>query len=64
MTVAEEAGLAPECPVHGLDHDARLGRDQRHRRPGIAALTEQGPGGGQDVATRLRGLLVATARDS
>ena len=59
---AEEAGLAPERPVDGLDNDARLGRDLRHRRRGIAALTEQGPGGGQDVAARLGSLLLASRR--
>ena len=56
MTPRKSAGRAPECPVHGLDHEARLDPIRGKGRL-VDALTEQGPGCGQDVAARLLGLL-------
>ena len=62
QSVAQDAALRLEGEVDGLERDAGLGRDRRHRRRRVALLLEQPPGRLEDLAPRRRRLLAAARR--
>ena len=59
---AQQAALGLEGDVDGLERDAGLGRDRRHRRRGVALPLEQPLGRLEDVAAGRGGLLAAARR--
>ena len=59
---AQHTALGLEGHVDGLQRDACLGCDRRHRGRGVALLLEQPLGGVEDLPTRRGGLLAPVRR--